>query len=91
MKLLYKPFGLVIGVVGGLAAGALFKRIWRLVSQEDEAPEATRAGRSWTEILGAAVLEGAIYAFVKAGLQRAGAAGFEKATGTWPGKSDEET
>jgi hypothetical protein len=88
-KALYKPVGLLIGVLGGLVAGALFKRTWRLVTHETDPPEATRAGRTWSEVLAAASLEGALYALVKAALQRAGAVSFEKATGTWPGETED--
>ncbi|HET9093368.1 MAG TPA: DUF4235 domain-containing protein [Acidimicrobiales bacterium] len=88
IKLLYKPLGIVTGVLGGLAAGAIFKGIWRLLAHEEEPPEATRADRSWAEVLVAAALEGAVYALVKAALERAGAVGFEKATGTWPGETE---
>ncbi len=28
MKLMYKPFGLVLGALGGMAGGAVFKRVW---------------------------------------------------------------
>jgi predicted metal-dependent enzyme (double-stranded beta helix superfamily) len=89
MKLLYRPFGLVVSVLGGLLAGALFKQIWRLVSNEDDTPDAKDRERSWAEIAGAAAIEGAVFGAVKAVLDRAGAAGFERATGVWPGNTDE--
>jgi hypothetical protein len=41
--------------------------------------------RSWSEILAAAAVEGAVFGAVKAAIDRAGATGFERATGTWPG------
>jgi len=41
LKVLYKPFGLLFSVAGGLVAGAIFGRLWRLVTGEDEAPKAT--------------------------------------------------
>ncbi|WP_305778628.1 DUF4235 domain-containing protein [Nocardia uniformis] len=34
----------------------------------------------------AAVLQGAIFGLVKAAIDRAGAAGYESLTGTWPDK-----
>ncbi|HZQ63857.1 MAG TPA: DUF4235 domain-containing protein [Gaiellaceae bacterium] len=85
MKLLYKPFGLLAGVVGGLVAGALFKRIWALVADEEEAPEATDRDRSWREVIAAAAIQGAVFGAVKALVDRGGAAGFARATGVWPG------
>jgi len=43
VKLLYKPIGLLVGVLGGMLAGAIFKKIWKLAAREDEAPRATDA------------------------------------------------
>lgn len=88
MKLVYKPFGLVFSVLGGLAAGALFKRFWRLAAQEDDAPSAEDLHRSWPAILIAAALQGAIFGAVKAGIDRAGATWFAEITGVWPGNTD---
>ncbi len=84
-KALYKPFGMLAGVVGGIIAGALFKRIWKQIGGDEKAPSATDARRGWGEIVLAAGLEGLIYGAVKAGVDRAGATGFKHATGTWPG------
>jgi hypothetical protein len=85
VNVLYKPFGLVVSVLGGLIAGSLFKQIWRKVAGEDDRPNATDRERSWGEIITAAALEGALFGTVKAAVDRAGATGFARATGTWPG------
>jgi len=84
-RLVYKPLGLLVSVAGGVVAGAIFKRIWRAVAHEDEAPEATDAGKSWSEVLAAAAAQGAVFGGVKALIDRAGATGFARLTGTWPG------
>lgn len=86
----YKPLGLAISVTGGIIAGLLFKQAWKRIAGEDEAPEATDAGRGWGEVLLAAALHGAIFAVVKAILDRGGAAGFRRLTGAWPGDEPEE-
>jgi hypothetical protein len=83
-KVLYKPLGILMSVVGGLVATSLFRRAWKLIAHEDEAPKPTQPGRTWREVLGAAALQGAIVGLVHAVVDRAGARGFEKATGTWP-------
>jgi hypothetical protein len=85
--LLYKPVGLILGVLGGLLAGALFKRIWRAVAHESEAPQATQKERGWLEVVTAAAAQGAVFGAVKALIDRAGATGFARLTGAWPGQS----
>ena len=85
MKLLYKPFGIIFGVLGGLIGGAIFKQIWKLVSDEEDAPAAKESEYTWAEVLPAAALQGAIFALVKAAVDRGGAQGFQKLTGVWPG------
>jgi Protein of unknown function (DUF4235) len=84
-KLIYRPFGLVFGVLAGLLAGAMFKQLWKLVSDEEEAPKARESEYGWREILAAAVLQGAVFGLVKAAVDRSGARAFEKVTGSWPG------
>ena len=84
MKFLYKPVGLLVSVLGGLIASALFRRDWRAVAHEDEAPAAKDPNRRWSEIALAALLEGAIFGAVKALVDRAGATAFARATGEWP-------
>lgn len=86
IKLLYKPVGVLVSVLGGIVAGAIFKRVWKLAAREDEAPKATDAQRGWREVLLAATLQGAIFALVKAAVDRAAAEGTRKLTGVWPGE-----
>ncbi len=86
MKLLYKPLGLLVSALGGILAGAVFKKVWKAVSGEQEAPEATSAEHSTREVLIAAMMQGAIFGVVKAAVDRVGAKGFKTITGTDPGK-----
>jgi Protein of unknown function (DUF4235) len=88
-RLLYKPLGLIMGVLGGLIAGTVFKRVWGVVAREDEAPKATDARRGWGEVIAAAAVEGAVFGGVKAFIDRAGATGFERLTGVWPGPTED--
>lgn len=84
MRVLYKAVSALAGVAAGVVAGALFKRIWRLVGREAEPPEATDRDRSWVEVLAAAALQGATFGLVKAAVDRSAAKGFAGATGEWP-------
>ncbi|GII21674.1 DUF4235 domain-containing protein [Planosporangium mesophilum] len=84
-KVLYKPLGLAFGVAGGVLAGMVFKQVWKLVAGEEDAPDATSEEYGWAEVLAAAAIQGAIFAVVKAAVDRGGAAGVRKLTGEWPG------
>ena len=85
IKMLYKLVGMLFGLVAGMLAGAIFKGVWKVAAREDEAPKATDARRGWREVLAAAALQGAIFAVVKAAVDRGAATGVEKVTGVWPG------
>jgi hypothetical protein len=84
-KLLYKAVTMVISVLSGMLAGAIFKRVWKVAAGEEEAPTATDIRRGWHEVLTAAALQGAIFALVRAAVDRATAEGTRKLTGVWPG------
>jgi hypothetical protein len=84
-KFAYKPVGLLLGAGAGMVSGLIFKQVWKLAARDEDAPDATDEDRGWTEILVAAAIQGAIFAVVKAAVDRAGAVGIRKATGRWPG------
>lgn len=44
IKVLYKPVSIVISVLGGILAGAIFKQVWKIAAGEDEVPKATGTG-----------------------------------------------
>jgi len=83
-KIVYKPVSLATSIVGGLVAGVVFKRVWKLIADEDEAPRATSRDYGWGAVLAAAAVQGAIFAVVKAAIDRGGAVGVRKLTGEWP-------
>ncbi|MEN3304181.1 MAG: hypothetical protein V7603_383 [Micromonosporaceae bacterium] len=84
-KLMYRPVGWIAGAAAGVLAGVLFKQAWKVASGDDDAPDALDEHRGWTEVLAAAALQGAIFAIVKAAVDRASATGVRRMTGTWPG------
>jgi xanthosine utilization system XapX-like protein len=87
MKLLYKPFGLLVGIVGGLLARRLFTVLWGAIDDE-EPPEATTERASWPRVLGAAAVQGATFSITRAAVDRAGARTFEHLFGIWPGERE---
>jgi hypothetical protein len=86
-KILYRPIGLISSIIAGLAAGAIFKAVWhKTVSDgEGDPPRALESEYSLKSVLGAALIQGAIFAVVKAATDRGGARAFERLTGKWPG------
>jgi Protein of unknown function (DUF4235) len=88
-KPMYRPPPMLVSMGGGMLASAIFRKIWKLAADEDEAPRATDAARGWPEVLAAAALQGAIFAVVTASVERLAATGTRSLTGTWPGEDSE--
>lgn len=86
-KMLYRPVGMVLGLVSGAVAVAVFTRVWKAVGHGSDAPDALDEDRSWREVLLAAALQGAIFAAVRAAVDRLGATWVRRLTGTWPADS----
>ncbi|MEU9064824.1 DUF4235 domain-containing protein [Streptomyces sp. NPDC048430] len=84
-KMAYKPVGMALGAASGMIASAAFKQTWKVIEGEGDAPDATDEDRSWQQILVAAALQGAIFAVVKAAVDRSGAVATRRLTGVWPG------
>src|SRR5215469_3009159 len=80
-KMLIKIMGFLSGALAGMVASTIVKKLWEVTPGEDEAPDATDTRRSWSEILTAAALQGAIFAVIRAAVERATAKGAEKLTG----------
>jgi hypothetical protein len=86
MKLIYKPFGIIAGILAGFLARAVFGKLWGLIDDE-EPPESTTLETSWPKVLLAAALQGLIFRTVKVAVERAGAKGWTHLTGVWPGET----
>ena len=85
MKLIYKPFGIVLGILAGLISKKLFEQLWALIDDE-EPPEPTTERTTWPKVLASAALEGVTFKVTRAAVDRAGAQGFSTITGVWPGE-----
>lgn len=84
MKILYKPFGIIAGLIGARIATAIFKTIWSRID-EDAPPKPTTEEASLPKVVGAAALEAATMAGIGAAVERAGARAFHHLFGIWPG------
>jgi hypothetical protein len=88
MKILYKPFGIIAGLVGAKIAQNIFNVLWARIDQEDP-PRPTTEDASLPKVVGAAALEAATMAAVGAAIDRASARTFHHLTGIWPGEQHE--
>jgi hypothetical protein len=86
-KILYQPLGLFSSVLAGIVAGQVFKQVWKHATpgDQEDAPKALESEYNLREVLIAALVQGAIFAAVKALVNRGGARAFERWTGEWPG------
>ena len=86
MKILYKPFGIIAGLIGARIAKAIFGALWDRIDQ-DAPPQPTTEQASLSKVIGAAALEAATMAGIGAAVDRAGARAFHYLTGIWPGET----
>lgn len=86
-KILYRPWGMVASLLGGLVAGQLFQQVWKRVDPDssDDPPKPLQSEYGLGKIVVAALVQGAIFSVVRALINRGGARAFERWTGEWPG------
>jgi hypothetical protein len=89
MKVLYKPFALIAGVIGAKLGQRLFRVVWAKLDS-GEPPEPTRPEASTGKVVAAAALEAAALSGAKAATTRATARSFHYLTGFWPGEKTKE-
>ena len=84
MKILYKPFAIIAGVIAARLGRTAFKSLWSRIDTK-EPPEPTTEEASLPKVVGAAALEAATMAGIGAAVHRGSARAFEHLTGSWPG------
>jgi Protein of unknown function (DUF4235) len=85
MTIIYKPIGLILGIIGGILGRQAFNQVWQRVDDE-EPPEATTRDSSLQRVIFAVALQGMIFAVVKALVARGGARAWNHFLGVWPGE-----
>ena len=89
MKLLYKPFSIIAGAIGGKLGQSVFKALWARIDG-GEPPKPTVERASFGKVMAAASLEAAAVSGAKAATERASAHSFHYLTGFWPGDKEEK-
>ena len=85
MKIFYKPFGIVSGIIGARLGRKVFGRIWGSIDTLTP-PDPTAGDAPLSKVVVAAALEAATMAAIGAVVDRAAASTFHYLIGTWPGK-----
>lgn len=89
MKILFAPIGIVSGLLAGIAAQKVFERVWAVIDDEDP-PEPGDRDIPILKLVGALILEGAIFRLAKGFADRGARSGFASLTGAWPGDKTAE-
>ena len=85
MGVVYKPFGIILGITAGLIGKRIFNFVWTKIDDEDP-PKATTQDTSWSKLLMVAAIQGMIYRITRFAVDRYGAIGWSYLTGVWPGE-----
>jgi hypothetical protein len=85
VKVLFAPIGILAGLAAGFAAQKGFERVWAIIDEE-QAPEVENREVSYSKLVLALLLEGAIFRLVKGMVDRGARLGFASVTGRWPGE-----
>ncbi len=84
MKIFYKPFGMVAGIIGARLGSRVFQAVWDSI--DTAPPPAAEAGDApLGKVVAAAALQAATMAAMGALVDRAAARAFRGLVGTWPG------
>jgi len=89
MKIVFIPFSIVAGLVGGFVARKIFDQLWGLVDEE-EPPDSKHRDIHWGKLLAAAAIQGAIFRAVKEASDHYTRRAFAGVTGSWPGEERPE-
>jgi hypothetical protein len=89
MKLIYKPFGVLIGILAGVLSKKVFEAVWG-VFDKDVPPKPTTRETTVPKLTGSAVVQGVTFKVTRSAVDRAAAQGFAHLTGVWPGEKKPE-
>jgi hypothetical protein len=89
MKIVFTPVSIVLGLIAGIVGQKIFEKVWGLVDDQDP-PSPEHREFSWPKLIGALLVEGAIFRLVKGLTDHGARRTFAKATGTWPGEEAPE-
>ncbi len=87
MRFLFVPFSTLGGLLAGALGRWLFSVVWGALDDQ-EPPESKHLRASWAKVLIASAVRGAIFAGMRAAVDRGSRLAFLNVTGSWPGERD---
>jgi xanthosine utilization system XapX-like protein len=85
MGLVFRPVGVLTGILAGVVGKKIFDLVWRLIADED-APEAKYREITVGKLVVALLIEGAILGVLRGLADHGARHGFARLTGEWPGQ-----
>jgi hypothetical protein len=85
MGLVFRPVGILAGVLAGVVGKKIFDFVWGLIDDED-APEPKYREIGFGKMVVALLLEGAIFRVLRGLADHGARHGFARLTGEWPGQ-----
>ena len=89
MTLIYRPIGIILGLIAALAGNKVFNFLWSRVDDEDP-PKATTRDVGWPKLLVTAAAQGMVFRVIRVVIDRKGAQAWAYLTGAWPGEKRPE-
>jgi hypothetical protein len=90
MKLLYKPFALIAGIIGARLGQSAFKAMWAKLDKSETPPGPRTEDAPLAKVVGGKALEAATVAAFGAAADRASARSFQYLFGIWPGEKEKD-
>lgn len=85
MGLVFRPVGILTGILAGILGKKAFGLVWGLIDDED-APEPKYREIAIGKLIVALLIEGAIFAVLRGLAEHGARHGFARLTGEWPGQ-----
>jgi hypothetical protein len=89
VKIVFTPISVILGLIAGIVGQKIFEKLWGLVDDQ-EPPSPEHREFSWPKLIGALLVEGAIFRLAKGLTDHGARRTFAKVTGTWPGEEAPE-
>jgi hypothetical protein len=89
MSLVFKPIGILSGMLAGVLGKRIFELIWKLIDDHDP-PEPKYRQIDLAKLAAALVLEGAIFRLIRGMVEHGARHGFSALAGEWPGEESPE-